>query len=160
VDRGEPVRLRVRQRFEQQAVDHREDGGIDAAADCQRDERDRREPRRLAQHAEPVTEIAPQHLEHGQAVHLVYLLADRRRIPEAAPCLPDGALARVAAGDQVVYVMIEVRLHLARAFGVEAAAAEESKHVSPRSAALLARWRGPAASTARSRVRAAAALSA
>jgi hypothetical protein len=60
---AEPLRLRVRQRPEQQRVDDREDGGVDADADGEGDERDEGESGRLSQHADAVAEVAGQRLD-------------------------------------------------------------------------------------------------
>jgi len=49
------VRLRVRQRLQQHAVDDAEDGGVGADADCQGQDRDGREHGELQQPAENMT---------------------------------------------------------------------------------------------------------
>ena len=80
----EPVRLRIRERPQQQRVDDREHRRVDADADRQRDEGDQREARRLAQHADRIAQVAHEGLEDRHAVHVVDLLADRAGIAEPA----------------------------------------------------------------------------
>ena len=60
----QPFRIRKRQRFEQHAVDDREDGGV--GADPERQRRDGRdgEARRLPEHAQRVFEV-PEKVGHG-----------------------------------------------------------------------------------------------
>jgi hypothetical protein len=116
-------------------VDNGEHCGIHADPDRERHERDDGESRRLAQHPKGVAQVADDGLEHRQAVHLVNLLADRRRIPEPAVRFFQRPIAAVACGNQIVDVMVDMRLHLAGALGVEAAATEETPHVIPPRAA-------------------------
>jgi hypothetical protein len=63
--RAQPLRSRIRQRPEEQRIDDREDRGVDADADREGDERDQREPGRLAQHPQRVAGVACQRVHHS-----------------------------------------------------------------------------------------------
>jgi hypothetical protein len=86
----ELLRVRVRQRFDQHAIDHGEDGCVCAKAQRQRQHDGERECRIPAHPAQGVSEIAPQRVEQANGVHLVDLLANANGVPElamrGAPC--------------------------------------------------------------------------
>ena len=54
---SEPLRMRIRQRLEQHAVDDAEDGGVGADAERERQDRDRGVARALGQGAEGVAHV-------------------------------------------------------------------------------------------------------
>ena len=55
------VSMRIRQRFEQDAVEHAEDGGVRSDTDCQSNERDRGEQGCAAEAAENLVELREAH---------------------------------------------------------------------------------------------------
>ena len=73
--------------------------------------------------------VAPVTPDDREAVHVVDLFLEQRRVAELTVRLPPGVVRRHAAGDEIVDVMLEVRLHLARAFRIPVPATEEAAHV-------------------------------
>ncbi len=84
-DGHEPLGIRIRQRAQEDGVDHGEDGGVGADAERQRDQRRGGEAGRAPQHAEAVAQVLPQHLEKRQAALIAPGLGNLRVAAELEP---------------------------------------------------------------------------
>jgi hypothetical protein len=84
VDGHEAVGLRIRQRVQQDTVDDREDGCIDADAQAERRDGDEREARILDQLPERVLQILPHGLRPRERSHLAMDLLHLRDPAEVA----------------------------------------------------------------------------
>ena len=113
-DPHELLRLRVRQRLEQECVDDGENGGVAADAGAERHDDDGREAARLPQHPGRYAEIAPQVLEQRQRARLAVAFLG---LFDAAHCAPSRGACLVAGHappPELVFEDGQVRRHLPR----------------------------------------------
>ena len=74
VHRNQPVGLWIRQRLQQNAIDHGEHHGRGSGAEGQRQQRNRRESRIFAQRAQRVAQVLPQVFDPPRAARIAALL--------------------------------------------------------------------------------------
>ena len=98
-DDREPLRISVRQRFQQNSVNDAEDGGVGADAESKREDSQGSEARRLAQHAEGEAEILEQRVEERKATALAIDLAGLLDTAEVEERLAPGLLAAHALSE-------------------------------------------------------------
>ena len=83
-ERHELLRRGDRQRLEAQRVHQLEDGRVGARAQGEREDRDERECGILTQQARAEAKVLPRRFEERQRSHVVQILANARRVSEAA----------------------------------------------------------------------------
>ena len=116
LDERQPIGLGIRQRPEQNPVGQAEHGRACPDDQRQGDERGDREDRCLEQDADAVAHIAAEHIDHGQAVHVLNLLNWCARVAEGQARFPPRLVRRATARDQFVRVEVDVGTDLLRPF--------------------------------------------
>jgi hypothetical protein len=122
----ELVRSLDRQRPKPQRVDQLKDRRVGPGAERERQDRDDGERRVLAEQAHAVPKVLPERLDEAHRVHVVYLLADLRRVAQLAMRRHGGVAGAHAARDVVVDLVSQVVLQLSRALVVPMATAKET----------------------------------
>jgi hypothetical protein len=123
--RGKAPGVRIRQRTEQDAVGDAERGARGADADGEEHDRQPGDEPPAAKLPPRVADVEPDPFERAEAVHAVDLLANPRRVAERAARGGPRFVRAHPARDVLVGLDGEVRLELARALVVPAAAVEE-----------------------------------
>ncbi len=108
MQRDKLLRLRIRQRLEQHAVDDREHNRGSAGAEREREQCDRRKTRILAEHAQRIVEVLKQILEPAGAASVAALLFHLLRAAEIEPWAPARFVGFVALCNQLAGVLFEV----------------------------------------------------
>jgi hypothetical protein len=133
-DPHQSVRVCKRERAEEDRVQHREDRGVRADSERERQHGDAREGGRLAQHARRETDIEEDALERRPPPDLAGLLLEKGDVPELPAGGRQGFGARQAARGELLGPLLDVRPDLLGDVGVEAPPRKEpleKAHASP-----------------------------
>ena len=123
----EPVRIRERQWFEQDRVDHGKDGRVGANPEGEDQEHAGREPGALAEAARGVAEILQGGVDDRDAAPVAVLFGDALDAAKGQDRLPPGLLGREARALVVVGVHAQVRLDFVGEVAVAPRAVEHAR---------------------------------
>jgi hypothetical protein len=114
----QPVRIRIGQRLEQNALKQAEDRGARSDTDRQRQYADRGETDVASQSPRRVFQIATERIENGQRVHVVDLLSHQGRVAELSLRGRAGPGTRHPAGEVVLGLRSEMELDFLEPFSI------------------------------------------
>ena len=123
----EPIGILVRERLEQDGVDHREDRGVRADAEREHDEHGGGEAGALAEAAKGVAHVLQGGRDDWNAPPLTVLLRNLLHAPERQDGLPPGLLRGEARALVVVGVHAEMRLDFVREVAIAARTVEQTR---------------------------------
>ncbi len=106
--------IAIRQRPQQHRIHDAKDRRRRANSERQRQHCSNREAGLLAQHPERESQVLPHRFHKGHAVHMKYLLADLRRIPQFSVCRIARFIRQHPARNIFVRFNLHVRLQLSR----------------------------------------------
>ena len=126
-DRHQLFRLGIRQRLEQNAVDHGKDRGVGADADSQREKDGDAESGRFAQAPQSEFQVSKEGFKPGPLPDLAAPCLDEGGISERTKgCLACLSSREVLQAHQLLSLLFEVFTHFFAQFVVKLSAAEDS----------------------------------
>ena len=170
LENRQPLRLRVRKRIEEHGVNHCENGRVCANAQRERQHGDGREPRRLAQHLQAESRIAPRRFDPESSLLFSTFLFVFLAPAELNTRATRGFVSWETAAFEIVCTILDVRpkflFHLAfqvramKEFGRKRPNRSPEFHISsgwvPRAAPMAATRRFQLSASSRNRFRPAA----
>ena len=125
VDRDQLLGARVRERLEEDAAHHREEGGVGADAEREGHDRDGGEAGAAPEDAQAVAQVLEQRLDEADAARVAVLLLDRLDAAELEAGAPHRLVFAQAGAAVLVRLHLEVEAELLVELVLDGAAAEE-----------------------------------